>query len=60
MQIEWTLPSSSRKYLQNSEDLGMACYTPPLKKAKKEGEMQLPWLNPIPSQNFKWDGIEAR
>ena len=32
-------------------DLGMACHTPPLKKAKKQGEMPLPSLGPIPSLN---------
>ena len=27
---------------KNKKDLGMACHTPPLKKAKKQGEMPLP------------------
>jgi len=29
----------------------MACHTPSLKKAKKQGEMPLPSLGPIPSLN---------
>ena len=28
----------------------MACHTPPLKKVKKQGEMLLPSLRPIPLQ----------
>jgi len=30
----------------------MACHTPPLKKLKKQGEMTLPSLGPIPSLHF--------
>ena len=33
---------------KNKKDLGMACHIPPLKKAKKQGEMPLPSLGPIP------------
>jgi len=33
---------------KNKKNLGMACRIPPLKKAKKQGEMQLPSLGPIP------------
>ena len=33
---------------KNKKDLGMACHIPPLKKAKKPGEMPLPSLGPIP------------
>jgi len=37
----------------------MACHTPPLKKVKKQGEMPLPSLGPIPSLNstflMGWD-----
>ena len=33
---------------KNEKDLGMACHTPPLKKVKKQGEMPLPSLGPIP------------
>ena len=29
----------------------MACHPPPLKKAKKQGEMPLPILSPIPFLN---------
>jgi len=38
-------------YLKNRKDLGMACHTPPLKKVKKQGDMSLPSLGPIPSLN---------
>ena len=30
----------------------MACHTPPLKKAKKKGEIPLPSFSPVPSLNF--------
>ena len=30
------------------KDLGMACHTPPLNQVKKQGEMSLPSLSPIP------------
>jgi len=35
----------------------MAYHTPPLKKAKKQGEMPLPILSPIPFQSLGmgWD-----
>jgi len=33
---------------KNKKDLGMACHVPPLKKAKKQGEIPLPSLGPIP------------
>ena len=38
----------------------MACHTPPLKKAKRQGEMPFPALSSIPSLNspfyeFGWD-----
>jgi len=36
---------------KKENDLGMACHIPPLKKAKKQGEMPLPSLSPIPSLN---------
>ena len=41
-------------FLKNKEriDLGMACVTPPLKKAKKEGEMPLPSLGLISLKNL--------
>ena len=32
----------------------MTCHTPPLKKAKKQGEMPLSSLSPIPSLNSKF------
>ena len=39
---------SKRFSLKNKEDLGVTCYTPPFQKAKKQGEMPLPNLSPIP------------
>ena len=43
------LSTRSKKFSpKNKKDLGMACHTPPLKKAKKHGEMPLPSLGPIP------------
>ena len=35
-------------FSENKKDLGMACHTPPLKKVRKQGEMPLPSLGPIP------------
>jgi len=35
----------------NKKDLGITCHIPPLKKAKKQGEMPLPSFGPIPSLN---------
>ena len=36
----------------------MACHTPPLKTAKKEGEMPLPSLSPIPFKTVEFrDGM---
>ena len=36
----------------------MACHTPPLKKAKKQGEMPLPSPSPIPYKNVEFrDGM---
>jgi len=35
-------------FSEKQNDLGMACHIPPLKKAKKQGEMPLPSLGPIP------------
>ena len=32
----------------------MACYIPPLKKAKKQGEIPLPSLGPIPLKNVEF------
>jgi len=41
--------TSSKKFSpKNKKDLGMAYHIPPLKKAKKQGEMPLPSLGPIP------------
>ena len=37
---------------KNKEDLGMACHTQPLKRAKKPGEMPLPIISPIPFKNL--------
>jgi len=40
----------------------VACHTPSLKKVKKQEEIPLPSLSPIPSPKFhisKWDGTEA-
>jgi len=33
---------------KNKKDLEMSCHIPPLKKAKKQVEMPLPSLGPIP------------
>ena len=38
-------------------DSAMACHTPPLKKAKKEGAMPLPSLSAIQSLKSQWDGM---
>ena len=39
----------------------MACHTPPLKKVKKQGEMPLPSLGPIPLKNVEFrDGMGLR
>ena len=35
-------------YPKNKKDLGMGYHTPPLKQVKKQGEMPLPSLGPIP------------
>jgi len=47
MQIPYKKP---KKYLRMKGDLGisMACCTPPLIKAKEQGEIPLPILSPIP------------
>jgi len=40
----------------------MACHIPPLKKAKKQGEMPLPRLSPISLKKCRiegWDENEA-
>jgi len=43
------LPTRSKKFSpKNKKDLGMAYHIPLLKKAKKQGEMPLPSLGPIP------------
>ena len=45
----------SKKFSQkNKKDLGMACHIPPLKKAKKQGEMPLPSLGSIPLKNLEF------
>ena len=41
----------SYKFIVNEKDLRKACHTPSLKKAKKQGEMPLLSLGPIPSLN---------
>ena len=49
-----TNETRSKKFsLKNKKNLGMACHTPPLKKAKKQGEMPLPSLGPIPLQKCR-------
>ena len=35
-------------FSEKQKDLGMACHTPPLEEVKKQGEMPLPSLGPIP------------
>jgi len=43
------LCTRSKKFSpKNKKDLGIAIHTLPLKKAKKQGEMPLPSLSPIP------------
>jgi len=37
--------------VESRKDLGMACHIPPLKKAKKQGEMLLPSVGLIPLKN---------
>ena len=53
----------AKKIPRNIEGgLVMACRTPPLKKAKKQGEMPLPILGPILSLYstiLEWDGTEG-
>ena len=46
---------------KNRKDFGMACHIPPLKKAKKQVEMPLPSLGPIPLKNLEFrDGMGPR
>ena len=46
---------------KNEKNLGMAYHTPPLKKVKKQGEMPLPSLGPIPLKNVEFrDGNGPR
>jgi len=41
--------AKNKNFLQKKQkDLGMACHTPSLKNVKKQGEMPLPSLVPIP------------
>jgi len=48
---ETTYIQEAKNFLRKTKsDLGMACHTPPLKKVKKQGEMPLPSLGPIPSK----------
>jgi len=35
----------------------MACHTPPLTKVKKQGEIPLPSLGPIPLNNVEFRGV---
>jgi len=39
---------------KNKKNLGMAYRTPPVKKVKKQGEMPLPILGPIPSKKCRF------
>ena len=43
----------------NKEDLGMAYHTPPLKKARKQGEMPLPSLRPSPLKNVEFSNSDS-
>ena len=47
---------------KNKKDLGMACHIPPLKEAKKQGEMPLPSLGPIPlkSKDLATHGFQKK
>jgi len=52
---------SKKLSLRSKNDLGMACHTPLLKKVKKQGEMPLPSLGPIPLKNVEFrDGMGPR
>jgi len=46
--VNYNTTRSKKFSPKNKKDLGMAYHTPPLKKAKKQGEMPLPSLGPIP------------
>ena len=46
--IAVTITSSKKYSLKNEKELGMASHTPPLKRVKKQGEMPLPSLGPLP------------
>jgi len=53
MHAVWAEDHPPRQLLKHQalllkQDLGMACHTLPLKKAKKQGEMLLPSLGLIP------------
>jgi len=45
------LTNKKQKFSPKTKDLGMVCHIPPLKEAKKQGEMPLLSLGPIPSLN---------
>ena len=42
------IPEAKNFLKKTKKDLGMACHTPPLQKAKKQGEMPLLSLSTIP------------
>ena len=55
---KYNITRSKKFSPKNKKDLGMACHIPPLKKAKKQGEMPLPSLSPIPLTNVEFrDGM---
>ena len=47
----YVLKRSKKFSPKNKKDSGMACHTPLLQKVKKQGEMPLPSLGPIPLNN---------
>ena len=59
LQAKLSVCGSLTNNFEKKLDLGMACHSLPLKKAKKWGEMPLHILNPIPSPHFM-DGMGLR
>ena len=53
----WVRQEAKNFLQKNRKDLGMACHIPPLKKVKKQGEMPLPSLGPIPLKKCRIQGF---
>jgi len=60
--MTYHIRTRSKKFSpENKKDVWMACHIPPLRKAKKQGEMPLPSLSPIPIKNVEFrDGMGPR